>query len=99
MDSPLGPFLADIFVSKLENGIPKNKISNFKTYVRYMDDTLIICDSTSRIDNIIDDFNRAHRSITFTCEVEQNNSISFLDAHLTRRPDESISRSIHRNMS
>ena len=96
MGSPLGPFLADIFVSKLENGILKNKISNFKTYVRYMDDTLIICDSTSRIDNIIDDFNRAHRSITFTCEVEQNNSISFLDAHLTRRPDGSISRSIHR---
>ena len=96
MGSRIGTFLADIFVSKLENRILRNKIANFKTYVLYMNDTLIICDLTSRIDNIIDEFNHAHHSITYTCEVEQNNSISFLDAHQTRRPDVSISRSIHR---
>ena len=36
MVSPLGPFLADMFMSKLENVVLKDLIAKFDTYVRYM---------------------------------------------------------------
>ena len=45
MGSPLGPILADIFVSKLENSILQTKINELPFYNRYVDDIFIIHNS------------------------------------------------------
>ena len=96
MGSPLGPILADIFMAKLENGKFKEFISQFEVYLRYMDDTFIICDPSIDINTIITNFNSAHDVIQFTHEVEQNNPLSFLDALLIRREDGCLGRQVYR---
>ena len=41
MRSPLGPLLADLFVSKLKREELHDMISRLRVYTRYMDDILI----------------------------------------------------------
>ena len=59
------------------------------------DDTLVTWSSTSRIDDITIGFNYAHHWIAFTCEVKEYSSISFLDVHLTGRPDGGTSHAVY----
>ena len=94
--SLLGQLLADLFVSKLEREILSDMISIFRVYARYMDDILIICDQKISSEEIILGFNRAHKLIMFTCELEKQDAISFLDVLLSRRTDETIKCSIYR---
>ena len=96
MGSPLGPLLADIFMSKLENTVLREEISKFSLYVRYMDDTLVFYDSNKSLTDILEVFNSAHPSINFTYEAEQDGTIAFLDVLLTRQEDGSIQRSVFR---
>ena len=96
MGSPLGPLLADIFMSKLENGPLKSLIENFDLYKRYVDDILIVCNNSLNIDNILSLFNRCHGSIKFTMERESNDSLPFLDILLIKRTDGSIKRRLYR---
>nr|CAH8824061.1 unnamed protein product [Trichobilharzia regenti]CAH8845810.1 unnamed protein product [Trichobilharzia regenti] len=97
MGSPLGPLLADIFMSKLENTHLKKIIDNFGFYKRYVDDTFIIANNEENLENILDFFNSCHPAIQFTLEKESNATISFLDVQLARREqDGTLKRSIHR---
>ncbi|CAH8865615.1 unnamed protein product [Trichobilharzia szidati] len=96
MGSPLGPILADFFLSKLENGPLNNLIRKFSFYCRYMDDTFILCDNASDRTTIITEFNEVHPAMKFTCEEESQDRIAFLDVLLTRKPDGSIKRNLHR---
>ena len=54
MGSPLGPRLANIFMSKLENTILHEEISEFSLYMRYMDDTLLFFDENKSISEILE---------------------------------------------
>ena len=55
----------------------KHKIIN---YFRYVDDILIILDPThSSIQAILDDFKALHQNLQFTAELEENNTINYLD--------------------
>ena len=49
MGSPLGPILADIFMSKLENTILEDKIGQLTAYSRYVDDTFCVVDDSLRM--------------------------------------------------
>jgi hypothetical protein len=79
MGSPLGPVLADLFMAKLENTVLADEISKCEFYVRYVDDTFVICDATTDHESILNGFNTAHENITFTYELERDNQLSFLD--------------------
>ena len=96
MGSSLGPLLADIFMSKLENGPLKSLIKNFDLYKRYVDDILI---NSLNIDNILSLFNRCHGSIEFTMERESNESLPFLDILLIKRTDGFIKRRPYRKLT
>ena len=74
----------------------KSTLSTFDYYFRYVDDTFIICDMKTDIEEIIDSFNKAHEAISFTYELEANDSIHFLDILLSRRPDGTIQRRQYR---
>ena len=99
MGSPLGPTLADIFMSKLESGPLNGTISKFDVYLRYMDDTFIICDKQYRADELLDSFNRCHYAVKFTMEREQNDCLSFLDVHLRRTETGVIRRKVFRKIT
>ena len=96
MGSPLGPLLSDIFMSILELGILRDAINSFCFYRRYVDDIFIILDDQADLTPLLDIFNCAHHSIQFTAELEQDSSFNFLDVKLSKRPDGSLKRSVHR---
>ena len=96
MGSPLGILLTDCFMSKLENDILKETIQNFHFYCRYIDDTFIICDSEIQIEEILDFFNTAHKTISFTSTEETGCHIPFLDISLTKMSNGTLKRLIYR---
>ena len=96
MGSPLGPLLADVFMSKLENKILQQTIASFAVYKRYVDDILCVCADDVNLNDTLSVFNNAHPNIRFTYEKEEGEQISFLDVHLSKREDGSLQRSVHR---
>lgn len=96
MGSPLGPLLADIFMSKLENGPLKRLIENMPFYKRYVGDVFAILNDKNDLNRILNQFNMAHPSIHFTHEEEMDGSFHFLDVQLDKRADGSLKRSIYR---
>jgi hypothetical protein len=65
-------------------------------YIRYVDDILVIYDSThTDIHNILTDFNTLHRNLHFTAETEVNNKLNYLDVSIHRFHN-SLTTSIYR---
>ena len=95
MGSPLGPVLADFFMSKIESQI-SDEISELSFYKRYVDDTLIFCDSEQQFELFIQRMNNVHPNLRVTSEIESDGSIPFLDILISRRDDGSIKRSVYR---
>ena len=81
----LGPFLAEMFMPKLEKVVLKDVIAKFGAYVRHMDNTLIICERSIKMEDILSTFNNAHDALSFTGEAEQQDCIAFLDVCIERR--------------
>lgn len=84
MGSCLSPFLADLFMDNLEiNHILKN--TEIKHYFRYVDDCFLLIEGNSDIANILlNKINTVHPSIKFTLEIENNQSLNFLDLTIVR---------------
>ena len=89
MGAPSSSLIAEIFLQHIENThlahlSKKHKIIN---YFRYVDDILIIFDPThSGIQTILDDFNTLHRNLQFTAELEENNTLNYLDITIQKTP-------------
>ena len=89
MGAPSSGILSEIFLQHAEQShLPllsqKHKLQN---YFRYVDDILLIYDSThTDIEAILEDFNSIHPKLTFTEETEQNNTLNFLDITIHKTP-------------
>ena len=94
MGSPLGPVLANIFMVKLENDVIPT-LSNLTLWKRYVDDTIAVI-KNGEMNNILQKLNSFHPFIKFTCEVETDNCIAFLDVNIERQADNSIETSVYR---
>ena len=99
MGSPLGTTFPNIFLSYHEQIWLKNCPCEFKPviYKRYVDDTFLLFRSKDRIEKFRCYLNCQHPNIKFTSEIEENNSISFLDIKITR-VNNSFSTSIYRKV-
>ena len=96
MGSPLGPILANIFMSHLEkHGKLSAIINRTLFYKRYVDDTFVLCRNKNDAEQILADLNNVHPNIKFTMEAEANDEISFLDLRLKRLPNGSIEKTIY----
>ena len=61
MGSPLGPLLANVFMSHIEENLEREgKLPSF--YRRYVDDTLTIMSNIETASNFLDTHNQAHFS-------------------------------------
>ena len=89
MGSPVSGTMAEVFLQHLEETIIKplldTKILSF--YTRYVDDILLIYDSTcTNLDNILQYIDTIHRNIHLSPTPESNYSVNFLDLSVTRNP-------------
>ena len=84
MGSPLGPILADIFLSSLENKLD-GVIQDTYLYVRYVDDTFLLCRNKNQAKQLLQMFNSVHPNMKFTMEEEHSNRLSFLDVSILRK--------------
>ena len=91
MGSPLSPFLAEVFMNNLEdNHISKLKLfsDHVVHWYRFVDDVFAVFrGNESDVISFIDDVNKLHPNIDFTYELEQNNSLPFLDIKVSRDRD------------
>ena len=86
MGSPLGPTLANIFLCFHEQIWLDNCPVEFKPviYRRFVDDAFLLFRSKEHIEKFRLYLNCQHPNIKFTSEIEENNSISFLDIKINR---------------
>ena len=89
MGSPLGPTLANIFVGYLEKHLFSTNTSP-NVYLRYVDDTFVMFDRQSDIVDFHKVLNNLHPCLEFTCELEKNNTLPFLDVLVERTNDEFV---------
>ena len=96
MGSPLGPVLANIFLSNLEN----EKFKSFEgalpvTYKRFVDDTFAIFNNKQESNMFFEYLNNLHPNIKFTKEDESANNLAFLDVLITRDTRDTTRDFIH----
>jgi len=89
MGAPSSGLIAEIFLQRIEHKhLPhlthKHGIIN---YCRYVNDILLIFDSThTNIQMILDDFNALHQKLQFTAEAEKYHTLNYLDVTIHRTP-------------
>ena len=87
MGSPISPLFADIVMEDLETDCLNRLKHTYNCtplfYFRYVDDT-ILCVKKDHVDTLLQTFNSYNEHLKFTHEIEENNSIHFLDITLIR---------------
>ena len=79
MGSPLGPLLANVFMSSIEEKLDvEGKLPPY--YRRYVDDTFTVMPDLSTAKDFLNTLNHAHPAIKFTMEVEKDGMLPFLGA-------------------
>lgn len=99
MGSPLGPTLANIFLSHHEKRWLDSCPPSFKPviYRRYVDDTFLCFKDPSHIQQFLTFLNNQHTNIKFTSELSSNNSLPFLDCLVSIDPlSHSLSTTVYR---
>ncbi|XP_062700128.1 uncharacterized protein LOC134284823 [Aedes albopictus] len=93
MGNPLSPFLSEIFMANLEKRLENNKQLP-EVWWRYVDDVFSIV-KKHLLPEILNNINNAHKNIEFTCEIEQNNQLPFLDILIVKQ-ESTLSFEIYR---
>ena len=95
MGSPLGPLLAYIFMTPLEEEvIPKLTLYLFN-WKRYVDDTHAYA-NPQKVDFILTKLDSYHPNIQFTFKLEKNKQITFLGVLVKRTASNQIETSVHK---
>ena len=68
-------------------------------YNRYVDGIFCVVDGSMDIDNLLSIANKAYRNIQFTVELETDDGAPFLDVALSRGPEGTLRRAIHRKLT
>ncbi|KAG8334141.1 hypothetical protein J6590_108662 [Homalodisca vitripennis] len=79
MGNPLSCFIANIFLSKFETHAKETMDYFPRIWKRYVDDIFAVFDKKQNLQNFIDSLNSFYPSIKFTCEIENENQLPFLD--------------------
>ena len=89
MGSPISGTVAEIFLQQLEKTHIKHLIDSLHVtfYTRYVDDILIVYDSTHTTHkSILHYINTIHRNVKLIPTQETNDNVSFLDLSITIKP-------------
>ena len=93
MGSCLGPTYANVFLCHFETIWLNECPPAFKPiyYRRYVDDTFLIFRDVSHTRLFLDYLNAKHPNIRFTCEIEEDSKLSFLDTLLEKENGKLVS--------
>jgi hypothetical protein len=100
--APTSALFPDIFLQYIENNfiIPIINKYNILYFCRYVDDILILYnEEKSDIISILNEFNSIFTSLDFTCEMEDNNSLNFLDITIKKTINHDLVFNIFRKPS
>lgn len=89
MGSPCSPSLACIVLDRLLDHVIPTLPFNLPFLYKYVDDIITAIPSESS-NIILEHFNSYHNSLQFTIELENNNSVPFLDTKVIRLDNQSI---------
>ena len=90
MGSPLGPSLANAFLTH-SDWLDSSPLEYRPLYYRrYVDDIFVLFKSSDHLKRFQSYLNSCHVSMSFTIETEQENKISFLDVSVIREQGEFI---------
>ena len=86
MGSPLGPTMANVFLSFYEIKWLEQCPKEFKPvfYRRYVDDIFVLFESAEHLSKFRNYFNTCHPNMSFSFEQEKNGKLSFLDIEVSR---------------
>ena len=89
MGSCLGPSFANAFLCHHETRWISDCPDSFKPvfYKRYVDDTFLLFSDLQHVTQFLNYLNSKHDNIKFTCDLEKNNTLPFLDVLVTRNSD------------
>ena len=98
MGSPLGPILANIFLSRSETSWLSNCPNEFTPsyYRRYVDDLFLLFNNKEQCNRFETYINEQHNNMVFKPDYENDNEISFLDILVTRKQDNTFNTNIYR---
>ena len=86
MGNPLSPTFANFFMNWFEcKYMNEFEALGVVTWFRYVDDTFVLIKDLKAVDQLLSLMNSKHKNIKFTCEIEKNKKIAFLDVHVNRR--------------
>ena len=76
----------------------ENCPSHFKpiVYRRFVDDTFLLFRSKDHVEKFRNYLNKQHKNITFTSEIEENGSLSFLDIKVSRENNTFVTSDIYK---
>ena len=76
----------------------ENCPSDFKSivYRRFVDDTLLLFGSKNYVEKLRNYLNKQHKNITFTSEIKENDSLSFLDIKISRAKNKFVASVYHK---
>jgi hypothetical protein len=97
MGSPLSPIVANLYMEKFE----KNSLETYplkpSRWKRYVDDTNVKWPhGKEELDKFFEHLNGISENIKFTMELEENNSIPFLDILMTRKHNGTLGHKVFR---
>ena len=85
MEVPLAPIIADVFMAELETTLmDRLEQKGVREWHRYVDDTFVLVEPDTNVQEVLDILNSFHPSIKFTFEVEESGSLPFLDVRVSR---------------
>ena len=87
MRSPLGPTMANVFLSFYEVKWLELCPNEFKPvfYRGYVDDVFVLFKSPEHLSKFRDYFNTCHQNMYFSFEQEKDGKLSFLDVEVSRQ--------------
>ena len=93
MGSPLGPILANIFLSHWEEKWLNKCSDSFKPsfYRRYVDDIFLLFNTQEESEHFTNYVNKQHKKMVFVPDNEKDNCISFLDISVIRKEGSLVS--------
>jgi hypothetical protein len=97
MGSPLSPIVANLYMEKFEKNALETYPLKPSRWKRYVDDTNVIWPhGKEELDKFFEHLNGISEDIKFTMELEDNNSIPFLDVLITRKQDGTLGHKVFR---
>lgn len=93
MGNPLSPLISECFMGALERKLKELNVIP-RVWHRYVDDVFAVIEK-EKVNDILNVLNSQFPTIKFTCEIENNNELPFLDIKIIKKFDNTLEFAIY----